>query len=291
MNAGDKFRKETDRDNASALLALDNVRRFRKKQDSDSARIPRQAYLFRSLKRPEEVSALRRIYGSNLVVISDEVFRLTANGGQRKQLELVSHSRQDVVCVLLEQRQFGTSPCSNLGRTSEGFSMRVMFKVGDQLLARVRNDLGRLHEFAAERVGFIACRAASLVPGGIVILAHEYKAVGDEDYIDDRTVGAMMGSNAIRKALEFALNNKAGMFHVHLHEHTGRPRFSRTDARESAKFVPDFWNVRPEMPHGAMVLSKDSAYGLCWHPGISRLIEIDKFVVVGSPMVFLRNSL
>jgi len=203
MNAGDKFRKETDRDNALALLALDNVRRFRKKQDSDSARIPRQAYLFRSLKRPEEVSALRRVYGSNLVVISDEVFRLTANGGQRKQLELGSHSRQDVVCVLLEQRQFGTSPCSNLGRTSEGFSMKVMFKVGDQLLARVRNDLGRLHEFAAERVGFIACRAASLVPGGIVILAHEYKAVGDEEYIDDRTVGAMMGSNAIRKALEF----------------------------------------------------------------------------------------
>jgi hypothetical protein len=68
MNEGDRFRKETDRDNALALLAIDNVRRFRKKKDSDSV-IPRQAYLFRSLKRPEEVIALRRIYGSNLVVI------------------------------------------------------------------------------------------------------------------------------------------------------------------------------------------------------------------------------
>jgi len=69
MNEGDRFRKETERDEALALLALDNVRRFRKKKDSESVTIPRQAYLFRSLKRPEEVNALRRIYGSNLVVI------------------------------------------------------------------------------------------------------------------------------------------------------------------------------------------------------------------------------
>ncbi len=33
MNAGDKFRKETDRDDALALLALDNVRRFQKKRE------------------------------------------------------------------------------------------------------------------------------------------------------------------------------------------------------------------------------------------------------------------
>jgi deoxycytidylate deaminase len=69
MNEGDRFRKETGRDEALALLALDNVRRFRKKKDSESVTISRQAYLFRSLKRPEEVNALRRIYGSNLVVI------------------------------------------------------------------------------------------------------------------------------------------------------------------------------------------------------------------------------
>ena len=69
MNEGDRFRKETGMDEALALLALDNVRRFRKRKDSESVTISRQAYLFRSLKRPEEVIALRRIYGSNLVVI------------------------------------------------------------------------------------------------------------------------------------------------------------------------------------------------------------------------------
>jgi deoxycytidylate deaminase len=69
MDEGDKFRKTTGRDDALALLALNNVRRFRKKSNSESVPVPRQAYLFRSLKRPEEVVALRRVYGSNLVVI------------------------------------------------------------------------------------------------------------------------------------------------------------------------------------------------------------------------------
>jgi hypothetical protein len=169
--------------------------------------------------------------------------------------------------------------------------MRVVFKVVDRLLERVRHDIARPHEFAAERVGFFVCRAASLSPQGVVILAHDYMPVEDEDYVDDSTVGAMMGASAIRKALELALSMKAGMFHAHLHEHAGRPRFSRTDARESAKFVPDFWNVRPEMPHGALVASKDSFYGMCWYPGMSTPIEIGEFVVVGSPIFIMRNHL
>jgi hypothetical protein len=168
--------------------------------------------------------------------------------------------------------------------------MRVVLKLVDQLLQQVRHDLARPHEFAAERVGFLVCRAAGLVSEGVLLLAHGYRMVEDEDYVDDASVGAMMGPNAIRKALEFALNNKVGMFHVHVHEHIGRPRFSRVDFRESAKFVPDFWNVRPEMPHGALVASKDSLFGLCWYPGMSAPIEIGEFAMVGSPMIFVRNG-
>lgn len=91
MNEGDRFRIETRRDEALALLGLENIRRFRKKKNAElliarnadsvsvrglrdkknleSSPILRQAYLFRSLKRPEEVNSLRRVYGSNLVVI------------------------------------------------------------------------------------------------------------------------------------------------------------------------------------------------------------------------------
>lgn len=90
MNEGDRFRKETGRDEALAFLALDNVRRFRKKRGSESERIERQAYLFRSLKRPEEAIALRRIYGSNLIVIGIHAAR---NNRIENLAELIAHSR------------------------------------------------------------------------------------------------------------------------------------------------------------------------------------------------------
>ena len=109
--------------------------------------------------------------------------------------------------------------------------------------------------FAAERVGFLVCRAGRLTDGGLVILATGYDPVSDEDYVDDPSVGAMMGPAAIRKALERAYNGGAedlSLFHVHMHGHRGRTGFSEVDDRESRKFVPDFFNVAPAMPHGDM---------------------------------------
>jgi hypothetical protein len=55
----------------------------------------------------------------------------------------------------------------------------------------------------------------------LVLLAEGYHPVADDDYIDDPTVGAMMGQEAIRKALKVALLQPVGMFHVHVHEHRG----------------------------------------------------------------------
>jgi cytidine deaminase len=70
MDAGDKFRQETKRNDALALLSLFQVRRSREKAGSPDKPIPKRAYLLRSLKRPEEVTALRRIYASNLIVVA-----------------------------------------------------------------------------------------------------------------------------------------------------------------------------------------------------------------------------
>jgi len=162
--------------------------------------------------------------------------------------------------------------------------MRVLFKITNRLLDEVKDNLERAHSFAAERVGFLVCRPGLLEEGGIVILSHSLHDVADEDYVDDPSVGAMMGPAAIRKALQTAYNQGASMFHVHLHAHRGKPGFSRVDAKESAKFVPDFWNVQPDLPHGAIVLSDDSAYGKCWVPGQRSPVEISEFAFVGVPM-------
>ena len=39
--------------------------------------------------------------------------------------------------------------------------MRIIFRASEDFIAHVRQDLGRPHTFAAERVGFISVRAAS----------------------------------------------------------------------------------------------------------------------------------
>ncbi|MBZ5528867.1 MAG: deoxycytidylate deaminase [Acidobacteriia bacterium] len=80
MDEGDRFRSETQKDDALAILAIHKILQFREKHDSKDRPIPRQAYLFRSLKRPEEVTSLRRIYGSNLIVIG-------AHSGREKRVE------------------------------------------------------------------------------------------------------------------------------------------------------------------------------------------------------------
>ena len=161
--------------------------------------------------------------------------------------------------------------------------MKVLFKITKQLWSDAKRKLERPHPFAFERVGFLLCRSGLLEDGGVAILAHSLHEVADDDYLDDPSVGATMGPAAIRKALQSAYNQQASMFHIHLHSHRGRPGFSRVDSTETAKFVPDFWNVQPDLPHGAIVFSEDSACGRCWVPGRRDAVEISQFSIVGLP--------
>jgi hypothetical protein len=175
-------------------------------------------------------------------------------------------------------------------RALEGIEMNVTFRIPRELLRNVRLDLDRPHSFAWERVGFLAGRPGALGNKEVVILAQSYHPVGDDDYVESDLVGAMIGSAAIRKALQYAYTNQVSMFHIHQHAHFGRPTFSHTDLRESAVFVPDFWHVCPSHPHGAIVLSKDLAVGLCWYPGVRIPKPIGEIVIVGAPMEVILNA-
>lgn len=161
--------------------------------------------------------------------------------------------------------------------------MKVRFKITSGLLAAIRSDLRRPHPFARERVGFISAGLSS-VGDGLLALARDYRPVADDEYLDDPTVGAMMGPDAIRHALQWALQDGVAMFHVHTHGGRGIPDFSRIDLRESAKFVPDFFKVAPQCAHGAIVLSDTAAHGLIWI-GRSRPNHfVTSFVEVGVPL-------
>ena len=161
--------------------------------------------------------------------------------------------------------------------------MNLLFKMNWSLRRAAIEDLRRPHSFAYERVGFLGCRAAT-TSNGIMIIAESYNRVADENYLQDPFVGARINGDAIRTALQLSLAKGVGLFHVHVHEHKGVPRPSPTDLHESKKFVPDFFNVTPSMPHGTLILSEDSAFGLCWAGKHLEPKIIDRIEFVGSPL-------
>jgi hypothetical protein len=158
--------------------------------------------------------------------------------------------------------------------------MKIALRIRADILDAARTDLRRPHPFAAERVGFLIARPARSAKG-LILLVSRYDSVPDDGYTLDLSVGAMMNETTILGAMQKAYTEKVSILHVHSHGFFGRPSFSRTDLRESARFVQSFVNVRPEYPHGAMVLSDDSATGRCWLPGGKKPSSIDTFAIVG----------
>jgi hypothetical protein len=161
--------------------------------------------------------------------------------------------------------------------------MKCLFKITSALLTTVRIDLARPHPFAHERVGFISAGLAAM-GDDIIAVAREYRPVEDNDYLRDDSVGAMMGPDAIRKALQWAMDTGAALFHVHSHGGRGVPQFSGVDVRENAKFVPDFFKVAGRSAHGAIVLSGNAARGQIWLERKGQPFTIDNYVEVGMPI-------
>src|SRR4051794_27423993 len=103
--------------------------------------------------------------------------------------------------------------------------MKIEFKIRRDLLEHARSDLLRPHEFAHERIGYFQGKA-SRFPGGILICAFDYSSAEDGHYLNVPKVGAMLGPDGLRAAMQTAYDLQVGMFHTHLHPHRGRPWFS-----------------------------------------------------------------
>jgi hypothetical protein len=161
--------------------------------------------------------------------------------------------------------------------------MKIRFKITSALLATVRIDLQRPHSFAHERVGFIAAGLAG-APDELLILARAYRPVRDDEYLPDPIIGAMMSDRAIRRARQWAMDDRVAIFHVHRHGGRGIPSFSGVDIRENAKFVPNFVSVAPQCVHGAIVLSDTTAFGQVWLGRKSPQPFIDAFSEIGMPI-------
>jgi len=159
--------------------------------------------------------------------------------------------------------------------------MRTILRLTDRLMEMIHADLDRPHAFAGERVGFITCGVADLPGGGLCLYGADYHPVADEDYEDDARAAAMLGSGAFRKILQRIYSKPASVLHVHRHDHQGRPGPSFVDERESRRFVPSFWNVCPNHPHGTLILSFDDLWGALWLRPEDPFVEIGTCVIVG----------
>lgn len=164
----------------------------------------------------------------------------------------------------------------------------VTFRATEAFLTSVRKDLMRPHPFAHERVGFITVRAAHGAEG-LVLLAENYYPVADQDYVRNSSVGAMIGQEALRKALNLALRDSVGVFHAHMHGLSAHLWFSGIDLHEQMKFVPDFFSVCPSMPHGALVLDARSIAGRVWLAS-DRVTNITTFEIVGDRLAINRAA-
>jgi hypothetical protein len=163
--------------------------------------------------------------------------------------------------------------------------MPITIRLTRKLYEEVLADLRRPHAHTAERLGFLYGRLASGAEP--LILMTRYWAVPDERYVPDPYVGARIDGDAIRAAMQGALDSGDGVFHTHIHEWPGRPDFSVTDSTELPMLVPAFRATSRGQAAGLFLLSPDSAIADVWLPGARRSERASRTVVVGQPLQFL----
>jgi hypothetical protein len=172
--------------------------------------------------------------------------------------------------------------------------MRVIIKLTGALHGHILRDLTRSHPFAAERAGFVFGRMASLAGQDKLILLNRYHSIPDDQYVDDRSVGARIGSDALTSAMQAVYHGRPareGIFHIHLHGHRGSTAMSRTDRREIPTLMPGFRSVGCEAAHGLIVLSLDHGLSWIWLPRNSHPVYANRISVIGAPIgVFERKA-
>ncbi len=162
----------------------------------------------------------------------------------------------------------------------------IVLRARTDSLDSLRTDLARPHPFAFERVGFVTCRHGTGENDETIVLVTGYTSVADDLYVRDPGVGARIGSDAIREAMQHALDADCGLLHVHAHVGRGKSALSGIDRREIPRLIQSFRAVKPDMPHGILLLSDDSCSAWIWPTGDENMLEADQITVVGRPMQF-----
>jgi hypothetical protein len=167
--------------------------------------------------------------------------------------------------------------------------MRTIIRIPRPLYTSIKEDLACTHEFATERVGFLSAKIGKSDGERMLILARRYYPVADEHYVPDPHSGARINTTAIREVLEQILDTPECTFHVHMHNHRGKPAFGKMDCEEIPRLVASFRAVAGSLPHGMLVFSEDSAEAWVWMPGSSDFIQPSRITIVGYPLELITS--
>jgi len=167
--------------------------------------------------------------------------------------------------------------------------MNTILKIPRSLYEQAKADLLRPHQFAFERVGFFSTRC-SKATGTTLVHCIAYTSVDDTHYIDDQTVGARIGSNAITQAMARSVNHSVGQVHVHYHGGYGLPHPSSTDLHELPPLSGSFRNAKRSEGHGWMILGESDAYVSLLLPNRTESADGIPVSIVGFPTAINRRS-
>ena len=165
--------------------------------------------------------------------------------------------------------------------------MTVEIRMTGSLYDQIHRDLARPHPFAAERIGFAFGRTGSLANAGKLVLLTRYNSIPDEQYVEDETVGARIGRDALTWAMQAVYHGRPareGVFHVHVHPHEGKTGMSLIDRQEIPKLMPGFQSVGSEAAHGIIILSRDHGAGWVWLPSCREPAAARAISVIGKPL-------
>ena len=141
MNAGDEFREAAQRGDALAVLAIGAIRDERETATGDETTpAPRYAYILRSLKHPNEVKTLRRIYGSGFVLVADYSPRSARLNNLARQIA-ESHNAYHVDEFLPVAQKLINRDAKDIGKEL-GQNTRLTFPMADVFVST--DDAGKL---------------------------------------------------------------------------------------------------------------------------------------------------
>lgn len=163
---------------------------------------------------------------------------------------------------------------------------QIKFRIPKFVYELMQEDLRKPHPFAYERVGFLFTKTILLFDTSYLIVATDYLPIADEDYIEDMNVGAKINSNSIRTAMQGIVDRNGGCFHVHLHNHSGKPYPSFTDQESLPGIVNSFSNIASKQANGILILSRDGFYTDIKYGNETQTYKANTISVVGYPFLF-----